>query len=377
MEDPRASKVGEQIARARKASTISLSGGLPASELLPRVTLAKASVEVLLNPSEIDPLQYGWPEGLEGIRRWVANRMNARGADIVPEDVVVGDGGQGVLSLFARTWAWLKRSEIAQGVPVRVAVDDETYASAIKEDVLGRFELVRSDEKADLRYLVYPISNPHGVDLVGPRREALLARGDHLLVDEAYGDLRFDGYTRRPMCADAPDRVWQVGSFSKVVGPGLRVGWLIPPRAYRQMVVDRRSGTSLQTGTFPQAVLARWLESNDYDDLVNRSRRLYSERAEQLVFSLRKRLPSWHVVPPEGGLTLWVETDLEGRDAEFIKYVSTYGVTVDPGSSYRAFPPISKRMALRLSFSQEPLVRLEEGVRRLAYAAKSFRRRGT
>lgn len=357
----------EQLHRvaASRASLLSLAGGLPAAELLPRDAIAAASVDVL-PASSTDALQYGWPEGDLAIRAWVAERMTARGAPTDPDDVVVTAGAQQALSLVAAVWP----------AGTRVAIDGETYPAAIETLTLAGHALVDGGPhgRAPLAYVIDGVSNPHGVDRVAPRRAALLAGDAHLIVDEAHVDLRFDSRVPRPLCADAPARCWQVGSFSKVVGPGLRVGWLIPPRERIAEVLAHKRAADLHTGAFAQAVLARWLERADYDELVERARNLYRARAERLVASLARRLPGWHVTVPEGGLSLWVETDLAGDDVAFLAAAIGSGVAVDPGSMFRPFPAGDDAIALRLSFSHAPFAQLDEAVRRLERAATGFRR---
>lgn len=363
--DPRLDRL-HRVAAAR-ASVVSLAGGLPAAELLPHAAIAAATAAVLPDGAG-DPLQYGWPEGDLALRTWIADRMKARGAAVGPGDVVITAGAQQALTLSAGMWP----------AGARIAVDRETYPAAIETLTMAGHRLAPGladdDAGADLRYVIDGVSNPHGVDRVGHRRAALLARGLPLIVDEAYVDLRFDGRVARPLWADAPDRVWHVGSFSKIVGPGLRVGWLIPPRARRDEVLAHKRAADLQTGSFAQAVLARWLAVADYDGLVERARNLYQARAERLVASLRRHLPGWRAVAPQGGLSLWVETDLGGDDVDLLEAAVAHGVAVDPGGMFRAAPVADAPTALRLSFSHAPCGQLDEAVRRLARAALAYRR---
>jgi 2-aminoadipate transaminase len=217
------------------------------------------------------------------------------------------------------------------------------------------------------------VSNPHGVDLVTPRRAALLASGAPMIVDEAYVDLRFDGQVPRPLVADAPDRVWHVGTFSKVVSPGLRVGWLVAPRHLRDRLVEAKQAADLQTGSLAQVTIARLLATIDYDDLVDRARNLYAARAEAMVAALRRHAPSWRFAEPEGGFSLWVETDLEGDDVVVLEAAVAAGVSVDPGRMFRPGGEAGP-VAFRISFSHAPIATLDEGVRRLVRAARPFRR---
>lgn len=353
--DPRLDQLHR--AAAARPDVLSLAGGLPAPELLPRTAMAEAAAEV-----PAGALQYGWPEGELALRTWIAERLKARGAAIGADDVVITAGAQQALSLVAAC--------LPAGA--RVAVDRETYPAAMDAFALAGHAVV-TDGPADLAYVIDGVSNPHGVDRVGPRRAALLAGGAPIVVDEAYVELRFDGRVPRPLLADARDRVWHVGSCSKTIGPGLRIGWLVPPKARLADVLARKQAADLQTGALAQHVLARWLETASYDGVVERARNLYGARAERLARSLRRHLPGWRVVAPEGGFSLWVEADLDGDELELLEGAIGHGVVVDPGAAFRAPGVARGAPAFRLSFSHAPIAQLDLAVQRLARAAAAYR----
>lgn len=345
---------------------LSLGGGLPASELLPlKETFAAANADLSSGVLTQDALQYGWPEGDLVLRKWVADRLKARGDATDPDDIIITDGAQQALSLVSNL--------LPEGT--RIAVDELIYPMAKKALLEAGHVLVHPNEQAEMWYLMDGVSNPDGIDHVGPRRDALLTYGRDLIVDEAYVDLRFDGKVPRPLCADAVNRVWHIGSVSKVVGPGFRVGWLIPPENRRKDVIAHRSVDHLQTGSLAQAMLACWLRHNDYDNQVCRARKLYSERAAHLTGLLRSKdeLRGWQFKSPEGGLTLWVETDLEGDEVEFMEHAYKYGIGVDPGSIYRPFRLVSRHIELRLGFSNLSFSQLNDAVGRLADAVRNFK----
>lgn len=349
---------------ASRRDIIPLAGGLPADELLPRQELVQAMTATMSARAgnQLEALQYGWPEGTEQVRRWIADRLVARGAEVLPDDVIVTAGAQQALSLIAST--------LPAGT--RVAVGSETYPAALQAFTVAGLEVV-PDGPAEVSYVVDGVSNPHGVDLVTRQRAALLASGLPMIVDEAYVELRFDGQMPRPLVADAPDRVWHVGTFSKVVSPGLRVGWLVAPRHLRDRLVEGKQAADLQTGSLAQATVARLLAAIDYDDLLDRARNLYAARAEMTIAALRRHAPSWRFAEPEGGFSLWVETDLEANDVDVLEAAIGNGVCVDPGRMFRPGGEVGP-LAFRISFSHAPIGSLDTGIRRLAAGARKFRR---
>lgn len=350
---------------------IPLAGGLPADELLPRSELGRAMESILAHRTATagrlqtagGRARRNWPDSVVKLRGWIVDRLAARGATVDDDDVIVTAGAQHALALVARCLP-----------PGRgIAVGDETYPGAIAAFTAAQHDVL-CDGAADAHYVVAGVSTPRGIDTVSSRRDELLASGAQLIVDEACVELRFDGTIPRPLCADAPDRVWHIGSFSKTVCPGLGVGWLIPPRHMRADVMSRIRRDELQHGSLVQAALVDLLGREDHDARVERARILYAARADMAISAMRRHLPSWRITEPEGGLGLWVETDLDGADdVEVMATAIANGVSIDPGCMFRpdgqSNPP-----AFRISYAHAPLTELDEGIRRLARATRSFRR---
>lgn len=352
---------------AAQPGVLSLGGGLPAPKLFPRSVLADCAARVMGKP-EVGALQYGWPEGRKELRAWVADRLRQRGAEVDAEDVLITSGAQQALTIAA---------EIAFPHGARVSCDRETYPAAL--DLFRRRGFVPTVRRREVAgfYSMPAVGNPQGLPLSAAERAALMedarAAQAWVIEDDAYAELRFDGHAPRPLLADHRDIVLHVGTMSKTLCPGLRIGWLIPPPALRKRALEVKHTSDLEANTLSQAILEDFLAHADYDDLLSRARRLYARRAEQLGDALRRTLPSFRFVEPQGGFTVWVETDHEGDDAELLKAAIRKGVSVDPGRSFR----VSRRtspIALRLSFSNESSPRLAEGVSRLAQAWEAFRR---
>jgi 2-aminoadipate transaminase len=339
----------QKLAAARP-DVLGLAGGLPADELLPREDLARALADV--TRSRDDALQYGWPEGVDALRGWITRRLAMRGATIDPERVIITAGAQQALALAAAS------------LRGRIAVGDATYSAAI--DAFRRAGARVTDEDGETRYVIAGVSNPHGV----PRPPPDLTRT--MIVDEAYVELRFDGHVAQPILADAPERVWHVGTISKTVAPGLRVGWLVPPTAQHAAALDRKHAADLQTASLTQAALARLLATIDYDALVERARRSYAERAGALVDGLRRHAPGLSFREPEGAFSIWVETEDGGDELALIRAALAEGVMFDPGGGFRPTP--GGRVAFRVSYSNVAADRLDEAARRVARAVARWRR---
>jgi 2-aminoadipate transaminase len=342
---------------ASRSDVIGLAGGLPADELMPKEDLGRALAYVATRRDEA--LQYGWPEGTRQLRGWIASRLARRNATIDPERIIITAGAQQALSIAA---ASLKHHAIETG--------DATYPGALDafRGVGATIRAHGNPATGDARYVTAGVEMPRGVAV--DCRHAL-AGSAPLIVDEAYAELRFDGTTPAPLIADAPDRVWHVGTISKTIAPGLRVGWLIPPSAHHDAALELKSAADLHTASICQAALSRLLTTTlDYDALVARARSAYAERADRMVTALRRHAPSLSFDEPAGGFSIWIETDDHRDEMEFLAHALDEGVMVDPGSLFRPDPAAQSGLAFRLSFSNAPIDRIDEGIARVVRALR-------
>lgn len=339
---------------ASHPGVISLAGCLPADELLPRLELVRAMEHVLESSA--------WSDCLDHIRVWVADRLIARGAQIDPADVIITTGARQSLAIAARALR-----------PIgRVAVGELTSPAAIGAFTAAGHEVVPADEDAP-QFVMEGVSTPEGRDLVTPRRAELLRSGAAIIVDDGMSDLRFDGAVRRPLLADAPDRIWHVGTFAKLLCSGLGVGWLVPPRhAMRDALALAHKDELREVGLVP-AALARILGECAHPDRIARARASYATRADAVIAAIHHHLPGWQVREPEGGLAVWAESDLEGDDVAVVTAAIKQGVAIDPGCVFRPDGQ-GTPLGFRISFAHARLTDLEEGIRRLSRAARKFRR---
>jgi 2-aminoadipate transaminase len=348
---------------AANPDVVSLGGGLPSEKLFPRRRLVAAFLRAV-SERQASALQYGWPEGRDRLRAWIADRLCRRGALVSADDVIVTSGAQQAIALAARLQ--LRRGQ-------RIGLDAESYPAAIDLFRTRGAVPIVGGARAAARYVMPEVGNPHGRGLDEDARCALLDSNLPLFEDDAYAELRFDGPPGRPLCADARTQVWHVGTFSKILAPGLRVGWLVPPPRYLQRALRHKRDLDLQANSLAQAVLEDFLLREDFDAWTERLRRFYRRRAERLAEAMAKRLPAWRFQPPHGGFSLWVETGEDADDTQLLATAIRHGVSFDPGRLFRP-TGATRPLALRLCFCGEPGPRLEEGVKRLARAWDAFRR---
>jgi 2-aminoadipate transaminase len=372
------STVRDLLRLVGRPEVISLAGGLPDPASIPVAALAEATQRVLADGPAA--LQYAPTEGDPALRSWILT-TRAAGPD---DDVVVTHGSQQALDLIVR-------AAVRPGDPVVVA--DPAYVGALQvlrlagADVIG----IPADEDglevgvladrlaAGLRpRLVYTVStfhNPTGATLGDDGRAALAALADRygflIVEDDPYGDLRWAGTAPSPL-AQLTERVVTLGSFSKIISPGLRVGYAVGRADLIADLTILKQAADLQTATFNQAVVREvvgvggWLDRH-----VAGLRATYRERSTALASALTAHLGErarW--ATPEGGMFLWVTLMADRADAvdtaDLLPTATGRGVAYVPGAAFAVDRDL--RSSMRLSFATASPDELADGASRLALA---------
>jgi len=353
-------------AAAGDRRVIGLAGGLPAEAQFPKRALAMAFLRVLRRTGT-PALQYGWAEGSAGLRGFVADRLAQRGAAVAADDVIITSGAQQAIAIAL---------ELTARGGDQVGVGAETYPAALELMRARRLIPVARWSGPRVRYVMPAVHNPRGDAMGAGVRAELLATRGLIIEDDAYAELRFDGPPARPLLADAPDRVLHVGTLSKTLSPGLRIGWLVAPRRLRARALRLKQGTDLQASSLGQAIAELYLLGDqgepgvDWEARLRRLRRFYRRRATLLARALAAHLPSWRFTAPAGGFAIWAEAPEPERPIDelgFLRAAVAAGVAFDPGSIFRA-DRAARPLAARLCFSAAPAGAFEEAARRLALA---------
>ncbi|MER5929511.1 PLP-dependent aminotransferase family protein [Streptomyces sp. NPDC002054] len=377
------SPVREILALTERPGVISFAGGLPAPELFDSEGL-RAAYDAAFAGAARRALQYSTTEGAPELREAVAARIGARGLPTTPDDLLVTTGSQQALALITATL--VEPGDV-------VLVENPTYLAALQcfglagarvaavpcdeEGVLPEAleEAVRR-ERPKLFYSVPTFQNPTGRTLPAARRAAvagIAARlGLWLVEDDPYGELRYEG-AEVPWLAALPqaaDRTALLGSFSKIMAPGLRLGWLRAPAGLRRAAVVAKQAADLHTSTVDQLAAAHYLAAADLDGHVTRIRAAYRARRDALLAGLAEALPAgseWN--RPEGGMFVWARLP-EGWDATaLLKSAVANDVAFVPGAPFFTGTPDPR--TLRLSFTTHTPEEIAEGLARLERSTRS------
>ncbi|MBL8369853.1 MAG: PLP-dependent aminotransferase family protein [Burkholderiaceae bacterium] len=372
-----------------KPGIISFAGGFPDSALFD-VEGMRASVDAALSTDPGAALQYGATEGFQPLREQLAAFMAAKGAQsVAAEDLIVTTGSQQALDLLGKTLISPGDTVIVEGPTFLATIQCFRLYGARLVSAPIDGQGVRTDElerlivehRPKFIYLIPTFGNPSGAMLSLDRRRRVLelaARYDTVVVeDDPYGDLYFDAPpppSLLQLSAEVPgsrERLVHCGSLSKILSPGLRVGWMVAPAELLAKATMCKQFSDAHTSTFAQATAAQYLAAGRLPVALSAVRRVYSERAVSMGEALRREIgAAVSFVPPAGGLFVWARlTGADGRGtdaAALARRAIDEGVAFVPGAPFYCADP--DQATFRLSFATVGKERIEEGVRRLARA---------
>ena len=369
-----------------KPGIISFAGGFPDAALFDVEGIREASNAALSH----DPgaaLQYGATEGYNPLREEIAAFMRNKAASVVADQLIVTTGSQQALDLLGKTMISPGDKVIVEGPTFLATIQcfrlygAELITAPVDGDGVqtDALEALIAEHKPKLVYLIPTFGNPSGATLSLARRQKVLelaVKYDTLVVeDDPYGDLYF-GEAPPPSLLALSDGVpgsrallAHCGSLSKVLSPGLRVGWMVAPPELLAKATMCKQFSDAHTSTFAQATAAQYLKAGRMPATLDKVRQVYAERAQTMGNALRSQLgDAIEFVQPRGGLFVWARlTGAGGKVAngnDLAKRAIDKGVAFVPGTPFFACNP--DHATLRLSFATVGIDKINEGVGRLA-----------
>ena len=363
---------------------ISLAGGLPSPDTFPVEAMREAAARVL-RESPREALQYAASEGFAPLREWVAAEMATHGLAVDASQVLITTGSQQGLDLVGKAL-------IDAGS--EVAVESPTYLGALQAFVPyePEFVAIECDEEGPLPealsqratgarflYVLPNFQNPSGRSIGSARRDALVrsaqAVGLPIVEDNPYGDLWFDQAPAAPIASRWREGTIYLGSFSKVLAPGLRLGYAIAPPAVFAKMLQAKQAADLHTPGFNQRLVYEVIRDGFLRQHVPTIRARYKAQRDAMQAALVAHLPrtgprACHWSVPGGGMFFWIELP-EDVDAEaLLPRAIERGVAFVPGAPF--FAGAAKKNTLRLSFVTVPPEAIERGVRALAASLETM-----
>ncbi|CAN5354599.1 PLP-dependent aminotransferase family protein [soil metagenome] len=352
---------------------ISLAGGLPSPDSFPIEAMREASARVLTDAPR-EALQYAASEGYGPLREWVAAHMSAQGFATDAAGVLITTGSQQGLDLVGK---------VLIDAGSTIAVEEPTYLGALQafspyEPVVtslpcdedgARPEALHTAHGARFAYLQPNFQNPTGRCMSEKRRAELVraaqAIGLPIVEDNPYGELWFDAEPPAPLASRWAEGTVYLGSFSKVLAPGLRLGYVIAPPAMRPKLLQAKQAADLHTPGFNQRVVYEVIRDGFLREHVPTIRSRYKAHRDAMRAALEAHMPAgcrWTV--PSGGMFFWVELP-EGVDATaLLPQAVEAGMAFVPGAPFYAEHP--RANTLRLSFVTASPAEVDRGIRLLA-----------
>ena len=384
------SVIRELLKYSLRPELISFAGGLPAPELFPTEHCQDAACR-LLTENGRTALQYGPSEGYPPLRQFISDQMCRSGIKVGPDNVLITNGSQQALDAIGK---------LLINPGDRVLVEEPTYLGALQAWNAYQAEYVTVPIDDDglctdqlepalrmgpkFMYVLPNFQNPGGTTMALARRQGLVALsnkyGIPIVEDDPYGALRFEG-EHLPSLIDLDGR-WQaqaglnghdfvegnviyLGTFSKTLAPGLRLGWIVAPTEVIEQLVMAKQGMDLHTSSFTQMLAYEVVKDGFLDEHIREIRKVYSERRLVMLAALERYFPegcSW--TRPEGGLFLWARVPEWVDTAELLPTAIEHNVAYVPGFAFYVDPERG-RNTMRLNFSCARSEQIEEGIRRL------------
>lgn len=386
----RASEIRELLKITQQPDIISFAGGLPNPQSFPREIIREVLCEVLEGEEATRALQYGSTEGIPQLREVILERYRRRwGLDADLENIIITTGSQQGLDLLGRIFIG-SRSHIIMEAPTylgalnafnfyepvihTIPMDSEGLIPELLEEKIKMLQ--RRGEMPKFLYTVPNFHNPAGVTLSLKRRQSLLEIADEydllIVEDDPYGELRYEGEHIPPLVAlDKEDRVIHLGTFSKILSPGLRLAWTIGPGEVVKKLVLAKQGVDLCTSTLSQTIALRYLSEGHLDKHLPNIIELYRRKRNIMLKSMEEHFPgemNW--TRPEGGMFIWV-TGPEGLDTkELFPLAIEKKVAFVVGEAF--YPDRSVKNTMRLNFTNPSDEEIAEGIKRLAMALNEF-----
>ncbi len=372
-----------------KPGIISFAGGFPEAALFDAEG-AREAANAARTEEPGAARQYGATEGYQPFREQIVGLMAAKGVQsLTPEQLIVTTGSQQALDLLGKTMISPGDKVIVEGPTFLATIQcfrlygAEVISAPTDENgvIPEALEQLIAEHQPKLVYLIPTFGNPSGALLSLERRRQILemaVRHQTLVVeDDPYGDLYFDAPPPPSMLAlsdsvpGSRDYLAHCGSMSKVLSPGLRLGWLIAPAELLGKCVMCKQFSDAHTSTFSQATAAQYLKAGRMPATLDRVRTTYAARSKAMGDGLRSQLgDAVRFVQPLGGMFIWVQlTGARGQETDgnaLAKRAIEQGVAFVPGTPFFAQNPDTS--TLRLSFATADIARIEEGIARLAKA---------
>ena len=353
---------------------VTFAGGNPNAESFP-VKAMNAAADKVLKENGVMALQYSGTQGYLPLRQFIAERYKKMDLTVDPSEIIITNGSQQALDLFSSVMLDPGDSVLVENPTYLAALqtfhlyDPEVVPIALHEDGIDvqQLETAIREKKPQFMYLIPNFQNPTGLTYSEEVREkaaAVFRKSDVIVLeDNPYGDLRFSGEAGHSFAWYLGEQCCLLGTFSKIVSPGMRVGWIVcKQREILEKMLTYKATMDLHTNMFGQMVLYQYLKDNDLDEHLEKARLLYKRKAEYMIACIEKYFPEgYSCTKPEGGMFLWVTLPEGLRGVDIQRASVKKGIAVCAGDPFYAYERNVPH--LRLNFSNGTDEQIDRGMR--------------
>ncbi len=376
MLDVKSSFIREILKVTNRPDVISFAGGLPNAKLFPVTALQTAADQVFTREPR-SALQYSNTEGCIELRHWIAERYHSQhGLNINPDNILLTNGSQQGLDLLGKIFlnpgddvvieapsylGALQSLSMYQPDFHQVPVDDEGMD-------ISKLGVVLNQHKVKMIYTVPDFQNPSGISYTTANRQAVIettAKHNRMLIeDNPYGELRFSGSSRPLFYSLAPEQTILLGSFSKILAPSLRLGWIVANNIVMQKLILAKQAADLHTSYLLQRIILHYLLDNNIDEHVSRICKAYKTQKQAMVDAIDQFFPhNVSITNPQGGMFLWARIDQNISARDVFKLAIKQNVAFVPGDSFYFEHP--EQNTMRLNYSCTDVEKIRTGIKQL------------
>lgn len=358
-----ANAIREILKVVAQPGMISLAGGLPAPESFP-IDIVRTLASQVLDRYGARALQYDATEGFGPLREALVPYLASKGVAAEVGNITVFNGSQSVLDILSKIMIDPGDTIAIEAPSYLGAISafnayEPSYAQVMTDDdgiLPDDLDRVLTEHDVSFVYLIPTFQNPTGRTLPLERRrriaEIILRHDVLLLEDDPYSALRYTGEDMPPIHSFAPDRVIYTSTFSKILSPGLRIGFTVAPRELARWLVIAKQGVDLHTNTFAQAIAAEYLSGGHLDGFLPRILALYASRRQAMFAALDAWMPpGYQWTEPEGGMFLWVQGPEHVDAVDLYHRCVSRGVAFVPGKFFYIADIPGAAATLRLNFT--------------------------
>jgi 2-aminoadipate transaminase len=354
---------------------ISFAGGLPNPLSFPAKEIREATLSLLTEESS-SVLQYAVSEGYLPLREFLAKRYTDQGIPVSPDEILITNGSQQGLDLCGKIFldkgdrVLLESPSYLGAIQAFSAYQPEFHSVTLQPDGVDTTELseILWEHEIKLFYGIPNFQNPTGISYSEEKRkktaELLQQHATIFIEDDPYGEIRFSGQHLPPIKKFLPDQTILLGSFSKTIAPGLRMGWVVAKKEIIEKMIVAKQACDLHSNFLSQRIIHRLLSEHDMEWHILKITQLYSKQKDFMIDMIRKYFPEEiQYTNPEGGMFIWLTLPLYMDANELLEEASKQKIAFVPGQTF--FLNRKGHNTIRLNFTNSGETEMEEGISKL------------